>query len=398
MKVAYFDCVAGASGDMSLGALLDAGLDEAIWRAELDKLGLSGYEIRVAPVRKGAIAATQVEVLCTDEHTHRHLGDIASMIEGSTLSPFVKEKSLAVFRRLAEAEARVHGESLEQVHFHEVGAVDAIVDVVGTVAGLEILGVESVYVSALPLGRGFVECAHGRLPLPAPATVALVQGLPIRDSGVDAELVTPTGAALLSTLGQGFGSFPSMTLERVGYGAGRRELEFPNVLRLLIGRTDAGMGVPVERIEILEANIDDMNPEFYGHIVEKMLSSGALDVYMTPVYMKKNRPGVVLSLACRPEDAERLAALVFAETTTLGLRRFPVERWALAREHATVETPFGPVGVKIARLKERAVSVSPEYEDCRRLAQEKGVPLKQIHAAASAAAQKLFDSFSSGPP
>lgn len=390
MKIAYFDCVAGASGDMILGALLDTGLDEDAWRAELDKLELGGYDVQVAKVHKGPIAATQVEVTCEEAHAHRHLGDIEALINGSRLPIQVKEKSVAVFRRLAEAEAKVHGETIDHVHFHEVGAVDAIVDVVGAVAGLWLMGVENVYVSALPMGHGFVDCAHGRLPLPAPATVELVRGLPIVSVDVEAELVTPTGAALLSTLGAGFGTFPPMLLESAGYGAGQRDLPFPNVLRLLVGQSRSTLDAPTEQIEILEASIDDMNPEFYGHVVERLLAEGALDVYLTPVYMKKNRPGIVLSVSCRPEDAGRLAALIFAETTTIGLRRTLVERWALARERATVQTPYGQVGIKIARLGERVVSGSPEYEECRQLALEHGVPLKEVYAAATVAAREMI--------
>jgi uncharacterized protein (TIGR00299 family) protein len=389
MKIAYFDCFAGASGDMILGALLDAGLDEVAWRAELDKLGLGGYEVRVAKVHKGPLAATQVEVLCEETHVHRHLGDIETLINDSGLPAPVKERSVAVFRRLAQAEAQVHGERIENVHFHEVGALDAIVDVVGAVAGLWLMGVEEVYVSALPMGHGFVDCAHGRLPLPAPAVVELAQGLPIVSVDVEAELVTPTGAALLSTLGAGFGTWPPMTLEHAGYGAGQRELEFPNVLRLLVGQSCATLDASTQRVEVLEANIDDMNPEFYGHVIQRLLDAGALDVYLTPVYMKKNRPGVVLSVSCLAEDSERLAALVFAETTTIGIRRVKTERWALAREYATVQTPYGEVGVKIARLGGQVVNVSLEYEDCRRLALEHGVALKEIHAAATVAARKV---------
>jgi uncharacterized protein (TIGR00299 family) protein len=388
MKIAYFDCFAGASGDMILGALLDAGLDEAAWRAGLEKLDLSGYEIQVKKVHKGPIAATQVEVLCEESRVHRHLGDIEALINASGLPLPVQERSVAVFRRLAQAEARVHGESIENVHFHEVGAVDAIVDVVGAALGLWMMEVEEVYVSALPMGHGFVDCAHGRLPLPAPATVELAQGLPVVNLDVEAELVTPTGAALLSTLGTGFGAWPSMVLEQTGYGAGQRDLEFPNVLRLLVGRSCAALDAPTQNVEVLEANIDDMNPEFYGHVIQRLLDAGALDVYLTPVYMKKNRPGVVLSVSCRAEDSQRLAALVFAETTTIGIRRIKTERWALAREYVAVQTPFGEVGVKLARLGEQVVNASPEYEDCRRLALEHGVPLKEVYAAATAAARE----------
>lgn len=390
MRIAYFDCFAGASGDMILGALLDAGVQPEVWQGELTKLNLSGYELKIERVQKQSLTATAVRVRVSEGGQERGLTEIEALIRASPLPTEVKETSVEVFRRLAEAEARVHGITPERVHFHEVGGVDAIVDIVGAVVGLRLLGVEAVYASALPLGHGFVDCAHGRLPLPAPATLELLRGVPVRSQDVEGELVTPTGAAILTTLAKGFGPFPPMTVERIGYGAGQRDFPFPNLLRLLVGSTSAGLDARLETLTLLEANIDDLNPEFYGHLMERLFTAGALDVYLTPVQMKKNRPGVLLSVACPPAKAEALAALVFAETTTIGLRRQEVQRWALARERVEVETPYGSVGVKVARLGGKVMTASPEYEDCRRLALERGVPLKEVYAAAEAGLRQLY--------
>lgn len=375
---------------MILGALLDAGVQPEVWQGELTKLNLSGYELKIERVQKQSLTATAVRVRVSEGGQERGLTEIEALIRASPLPTEVKETSVEVFRRLAEAEARVHGITPERVHFHEVGGVDAIVDIVGAVVGLRLLGVEAVYASALPLGHGFVDCAHGRLPLPAPATLELLRGVPVRSQDVEGELVTPTGAAILTTLAKGFGPFPPMTVERIGYGAGQRDFPFPNLLRLLVGSTSAGLDARLETLTLLEANIDDLNPEFYGHLMERLFTAGALDVYLTPVQMKKNRPGVLLSVACPPAKAEALAALVFAETTTIGLRRQEVQRWALARERVEVETPYGSVGVKVARLGGKVMTASPEYEDCRRLALERGVPLKEVYAAAEAGLRQLY--------
>jgi uncharacterized protein (TIGR00299 family) protein len=385
MRIAYFDCFAGASGDMILGALLDAGIKPEVWQGELSRLNLSGYELRIDRVQKQGIAATAVRVLVSEGSQERRLAEIEELIGASQLPAEVKETGVEVFRRLAVAEARVHGTTPDRIHFHEVGGVDAIIDIVGAVLGLQLLGIEEVYASALPLGHGFVDCAHGRLPLPAPATVELLQGVPVLSRDVEGELVTPTGAAILTTLARGFGPFPPMTVEGIGCGAGQRDFPFPNLLRLLVGTTSTALDARMETLTLLEANIDDLNPEFYGHLMERLFTAGALDVYLTPVQMKKNRPGVVLSVTCPPAQAEALAALVFAETTTIGLRRQEVQRWALARERVEVETPYGTVGVKVARLGGKVMTASPEYEDCRRLALERGVPLKEVYTAAEAA-------------
>jgi uncharacterized protein (TIGR00299 family) protein len=389
MRIAYFDCFAGASGDMILGALLDAGVEPEVWQEELSKLNLSGYQLKIDRVQKQGIAATAVKVLVSEGKQERHLAEIEELVGTSQLLTEVKETSVEVFRRLAVAEARVHGTTPDRIHFHEVGGVDAIIDIVGSVVGLRLLGVEEIYASTLPLGHGFVDCAHGRLPLPAPATLELLQGVPVLLRDVEGELVTPTGAAILTTLAKGFGPFPPMTVEGIGYGAGQRDFPFPNLLRLLVGTTSPALDARMETLTLLEANIDDLNPEFYGHLMERLFSAGALDVYLTPAQMKKNRPGVLLSVACPPAQAEALAALVFAETTTIGLRRQEVQRWALARERVEVETPYGTVGIKVAKLGGKVMTVSPEYEDCRRLALGSGVPLKEVYTAAEAAFRRM---------
>jgi pyridinium-3,5-bisthiocarboxylic acid mononucleotide nickel chelatase len=374
---------------MLLGALLDAGLGAEDLRRALGTLGVSGYRLEISPERRGALMGTrcQVVVAADETHGHRHLADIERLLQGSSLDATIKERSLAVFRRLAEAEAAVHGMSVEQVHFHEVGAVDAIVDVVGTVAGLALLGVEAVHGSPLPLGRGMVRCAHGTLPIPAPATMRLLTGVPVYDPGIQRELVTPTGAALLSTLAVGFGPAPAMTLESVGYGVGADAADDPpNLLRVMVG-TGTSM-VTSERLLLLESNIDDMNPEFYDYLMERLFALGALDVGLIPMQMKKNRPGVLLRVLTEPRNRSVLLASVFAETTTLGVRVQELERVALIRETATVDTPYGPMRVKRTRLPGGEVRSTPEYEDCKRAAQTHGLPLRSIYEQVSRLARE----------
>ena len=374
---------------MLLGALLDAGLGAEDLRQALGTLGISGYRLEISPERRGALMGTRcrVVVAADEAHGHRHLADIEQLLQGSSLDAAIKERSLAVFRRLAGAEAAVHGMSVEQVHFHEVGAVDAIVDVVGTVAGLALLGVEAVHGSPLPLGRGMVRCAHGTIPIPAPATVRLLTGVPVYDPGIQRELVTPTGAALLSTLAVGFGPAPAMTLESVGYGVGADAADDPpNLLRVMIG-TGTSM-VTSERLLLLESNIDDMNPEFYDYLMERLFALGALDVGLIPMQMKKNRPGVLLRVLTEPRNRSVLLASVFAETTTLGVRVQELERVALIRETAMVATPYGQMRVKRTRLPGGEVRSTPEYEDCKRAAQTHGLPLRSIYEQVSRLARE----------
>ena len=381
MKIAYFDCIAGASGDMILGALVDAGLHVEVLLEHLSALRLGDeFELQAQKVSKNGFGATKMNVLVhEDEHHHgRHLAEIEAILQKSDLPDHIREKAAAMFRRLAEVEAGIHGVPVEDVHMHEVGGVDTIVDVVGALAGLEALGIEQGYGSPLPLGRGFVMGAHGQIPLPAPATVALLKGIPVRGSEIEMELVTPTGALILSTVCMTFGPIPAMTLTGLGYGAGGRDLPIPNVLRLLIGEQGSG----VESLLLLETNVDDNSAEINGYTMEKLFVAGALDVFFTPIQMKKNRPATMLSVVCRPEDVERMETILFYETSTLGVRRQPVERSCLERERETVETAYGPIRVKVARLPDGRSKRAPEYEDCKRAAEAHGVPLRDVYAAA----------------
>jgi len=401
MKVAYFDCIAGISGDMTLGALLDAGLPLDVLKSELAKLPIGDFQVEVRTIHKGPIAAKSVTVKVSGQNVgalpaaepspsphSRSLAEILAILEESALSPSVKEKAARIFSRLAAAEARVHGVAVEDVHFHELGGVDTIVDVVGAVAGLELLGVEKVYASPIPLARGFVECAHGKLPLPAPATIELLKGVPVKGVDVEAELVTPTGAALITTLAADFGPIPPMRIEATGYGAGRAELPFPNVLRIIIGESGESriMNLEADQVVLMETNLDDTTPEVCGYLMERLFAEGALDVFFTPIQMKKNRPGTKVSVLSPPEKVPALLEAIFAETTTLGVRMALMERRKLPRRMVTVSTPYGPVRVKVGLGKDGSVRVaSPEYEDCRRIAEEKGVPLRTVYEAAARA-------------
>ncbi|MHB0913964.1 MAG: nickel pincer cofactor biosynthesis protein LarC [Armatimonadota bacterium] len=372
MKTAYFDCFDGISGDMTLGALIDAGADEAALRAELAKLGLD-FELVIGRSTRRGISGVSVEVR-HHEHEHRHLPDIERIIGGSALSEGVKARALLIFRRLAEAEGRVHGVPAEHVHFHEVGAVDAIVDIVGVCICLELLGVERIASSPLPLGSGFVECAHGTIPIPAPATVELLSGVPVYAGG-EGETVTPTGAAIIRCA-EDF-EMPQMTLSGVGYGAGARSL-----LRVMLGESKS---LPeAVRVSMVETNIDDMNPELYPSVFEALFSAGALDVYATPISMKKGRPAVLLSAVCPPERADEVARTVLAQTSSFGVRVSAAERLCLPRERRIVTTSYGDVRVKIGPGK-----AAPEYEDCRAAAETHGVPVRLVYEEAAARAQFL---------
>jgi uncharacterized protein (TIGR00299 family) protein len=411
MKIAYFDCFSGISGDMVLGALIDAGLPPARLQEQIDRLGLQGVRLDIQRTSRHGIAATRVRVLvggaevsleheyhlepATDLHHHRgeaaagdqghshahhHLEDLLSRLARSDLEPELKQTASRVFQRLAEAEALVHGTSVDQVHLHEVGALDALVDIVGAVAGLRLLGVDEVHASPLRFGTGFAHCAHGRYPVPVPGVLALCQGVPVEQTQIRAELVTPTGAAIITTLARSFGSPPPFRQQAVGYGAGSRDLEeIPNLLRLRLGESSAAL--KGDRLVLIEANIDDMNPQVYGYLFDLLLEQGARDVYLTPVHMKKGRPGSLLSVLADEESFELLAALVLAETTTIGVRYHPVERRKLERQIRTVDTPYGPVRLKVCDLDGRR-RASPEYDDCARLARQHQVPILAVYEAA----------------
>ncbi len=379
MKIAYFDLISGASGDMILGALVDAGLPFAELRDGLALLGLPEFELTEARVMRGAFAATKIDVHTADTVHARGLAEIGQIISASRLPAGIQERALRVFRRMAEAEAGIHGVSVETIHFHELGAVDTIVDVTGALLALEYLAVGRVHASPVPLGRGTARGAHGLFPLPAPATVSLLRRAKIRGVDHAVETVTPTAAALLAELAENFGPIPAMRLMAVGYGAGARTTPEPNILRVLLGDADDD-GCDTETLVMLETNIDDMSPEVHGYVVERLLAAGALDAYLTPVLMKKSRPGVVLSALCRPVDAVRLRGLIFAETTTLGIRTCEVTRHCLAREMRIVNTPYGDIRVKVARWAD-GEKAAPEYEDCRRAAEAHGVPLLNVYQA-----------------
>jgi len=390
LKIAYFDCFSGISGDMVLGALVDLGLGVAELKAELDKLNLSvPYELKAKKVEKHGIHGTKIDIALHQEDEARKLEDIMTIIEGSGLVEEVKESARKIFVRLAEAEARTHQQDLNEVHFHELGGLDAIIDIVGAVIGMKLLGIDAVYGSRLHLGRGFVKCRHGTLPVPAPATLELTKGVPVYGGDIDAELVTPTGAAIITTLARGFGELPEMKVEKIGYGAGKRNLPIPNLLRVLIGAQNGDANeYDEDTVTVIETNIDDMNPEFYGHIMSRLFESGALDVFLTPVQMKQVRPATLLSVVVAEESLGRVLEVVFRETTTLGVRTHRAKRYKLAREEIEVETEYGKVRVKLGRLKGEVVNLAPEYKDCRSVADEMHIPIKLVYDAARWVATK----------
>jgi uncharacterized protein (TIGR00299 family) protein len=442
VRALYLDCFAGISGDMMLGALLDLGLKLEVLQRELGKLSITGYELEAFPVNKNGIQATQFQVSLLDtpgkriadsefvevnqqedslsppadsnlpkdpSHPHRQLSEILAIINQSGLSEPVKTTATAIFNRLGEAEAKVHGMPLENLHLHELGGTDAIVDIVGTAIGIEQLGIGEIYASPLPLGSGFVRSVHGMLPVPAPATAALLQGVPVYSGPGSGELVTPTGAALVTTLAKDFGPMPQMWVTGVGYGSGTRQREYPNVLRAFLGEVSkaeaqttttifgrnpfpeqhAGAAVPAGYHEspavIIEANLDDMNPQLFDPLVSRLLEAGALDAILIPVQMKKGRPGILLQVLAYPTSLDELLRIIFTESTTIGVRSYPVIKHMLQRESILVNTPYGAVQVKVARLGDRVVTISPEFEDCRRLAEQSHIPVKEIYGLALSA-------------
>ena len=379
MKVAYFDCFAGISGDMTLGALVDAGLSFAALKSELDKLSVREFTLSQRRVEKHGIAGTKIDVNAREGHVHRHLKDVLEIINNSAISASAKEKAARVFQKLAEAEAKIHGTTIEAVHFHEVGAVDAIVDVVGAIIGLELLEIEAIYASKFRFGSGHTRGAHGAMPVPVPAVVEMTKGFPAERTDIPYELVTPTGAALLTALASNIGETIQLRTESTGYGAGTRDVEqVPNLLRVEIGELVADPRT--DTLVLLETNIDDMTPEIYGYLIDRLLEAGARDAFLTPVIMKKGRPGIQLTVLADPNKETELTELIFSETTTLGIRRLPVQRHILERRTDTVQTPYGPIRVKIADIggKQR---ITPEYDDCARIAREKQVPILDVYKA-----------------
>jgi uncharacterized protein (TIGR00299 family) protein len=396
MKLLYLDCFAGISGDMFLGALIDLGVSEDTLRGELAKLKLPGYTISTRRVVKQNISATKFDCIEAShpvmKHGHNHRGytEIAGMITGSGLSENVKRRALSVFKRIGEAEAKIHSVPLEKIHFHEIGAVDSIVDIVGACIALETLGVDEVQASPPRLGSGFVETAHGKFPVPAPATLELLKGLPVQSSGEPVELVTPTGAALLAEFCSRFGAMPAMSIEKIGYGAGTRDLEkTPNVLRAVLGEASVARESEGDAVAVIETNIDDMNPQLFGDVMERLLAAGALDVFFTSIQMKKNRPGTLLTVLCERNDVDRMAELLLTHTTSFGVRVHEAQRRKLSREIVKVATKFDEIEVKVGRLAGKVVSRSPEYESCKQAATKAGVAVKDVYNEAARAAEEL---------
>ena len=419
MKLLYLDCFAGISGDMTIGALLDLGLDFDYLKDELAKLGVAGYELSFARVDRSGINAAKFDVAVaqtvslrvshthdhhhehsheeatqTDssrnihQHDHRSLATIKHLIESSTLSDQVKRNATAIFQRIGEAEAKIHGMDIESVHFHEVGAIDSIVDIVGVCIGLEALGIQRIISSPLHVGYGTFTCAHGIYPIPGPAATEILRGVPIYAKEIEGELVTPTGAAIVATLATDFVKLPLMRVEKIGYGAGTRVYEkFPNVLRAVLGEVETEDATP-DTITVIEANLDDLNPQIFGHLMEQALAAGALDIFYTPVQMKKNRPGVLLTLLCATEARENLMDLIFRETTTLGVRYREERRVILRREFVTVATEFGTIKIKVARNPAgQVMNAAPEFEDCQAAALKHQVSLREVQLAALKAYQ-----------
>jgi uncharacterized protein (TIGR00299 family) protein len=398
MKTLYFDCFAGASGDMILGALVSAGVEPQALTDQLDLLGVSGWKIDFEKVDRSGISATYARVQTAHEHAHRHLGDIIKIIDTSALTEGVKNRAIRIFSLLAEAEGRVHNQPADKIHFHEVGALDAIVDVCGAAIGFELLGIERFISSPLRVGTGMVEMAHGRFPIPPPAVTELLKEKPIYAGDIEGEFVTPTGAAIISAVCESFGPMPAMNIQSTGYGAGsRNHKNFPNALRVFVGESGDAAGSADETLLMIETNIDDLSPQVLGYVMDRALELGALDCYLTHTQMKKNRPGLLLSVLCRPAEREKFLQMIFTETTTIGARSYEVVRRALARTTVRVETQFGPIDVKVAYPNDgnSAVNAMPEFEQCRTAARAAGVPLRQVQEAACAAYREMISSDSS---
>lgn len=412
MKVLYFDCFSGISGDMVLGALIDCGIDPERFISEINKLNIEGYSIRVTRGAKNGISGIDVDVQLDNDkdgdhgchegnddhsahdhdshnkaHHHRNLQDIEYIIDNSALKQNVKDVSKKIFRKLAYAEAKVHGKPVEEVHFHEVGAVDSIIDITGTAICLDLLGVEKVIGSAVNTGMGFVKCQHGIIPVPGPAAMELLKGIPIYSLDIRTELVTPTGAAILSSLCESFGPIPQMTVESTGYGLGKKDIEIPNLLRAVIGEEKKNQ----DGIFVIECNIDDMDSEFYEYVMERLFEAGALDVFLTNIIMKKSRPAVKLSVIAESKYVETLTGIIFSETSTIGVRKYPVERDILCRKTVALDTAYGPVNIKVSYKDGNIMNYAPEYIDVKKAAARFGVPMKQVYFESVRAYLNLFD-------
>lgn len=379
-KIAYFDCFSGISGDMIIGSLISSGLHLNNLRIELKKLKLKGFKINAKRVIKNGISATKFNVNSTEKVKHRHLNEINDIIGRSKLDEEIKIQAKKIFQRIAEAESKIHDQPIEKVHFHEIGAIDTIVDVVGSLVGLKNLGIEKVYCSKLNVGSGFVEFSHGKFPVPAPATAEILKNIPVYATvNSNTELVTPTGAAIISTIAEKFCNLPLMEVDKIGYGAGTKNIDQPNVLRVFIGKLRESFDSEQETVCIIETNIDDMNPQLYDYVMEKLIQNGALDVYLTNILMKKNRPAVKLTVLSKPNEKDELVKIIFEETTSIGVRIRNEERKTLKREIKEVNTKYGKIRVKIAKLDAKIINKMPEYEDCKKIAKKKNISLIEIY-------------------
>ena len=390
LRAAYFDCYSGISGDMILGALVDLGVDPGKIRKALKTLDLKGYKLKTSRVQRGLIAGTKVQVSLTksSHHPARKYSDIKKLIADSDLSSTAKKNSLEIFKRIAQVEAAIHDTTMEKIHFHEIGAVDSIVDIVGGVVAIESLKLDKIYASPLNVGEGFVQCAHGCLPVPAPATLKLLQGIPVFSNGIKKELTTPTGAAMIGFYADKFGSLPAMKIVGDGYGAGDHIIaEMPNMLRVVLGEISAESD---EELVLIETNIDDMNPEFYEGTMESLFKAGALDVYLTPIIMKKSRPANKISVLSSETDRQAMTEILLHETSSFGVRYFRIGRTVLEREMKTVNISWGPVRIKIGKFNGKVIQISPEYEDCKKIAYKEKVFVKQVYEEAHSQAIKLF--------
>lgn len=396
MKVAYFDCFSGISGDMTVGALIDAGLKIETLEKELKKLGLSGYQLEVKVVVKKGISATQFKVKIKEEGVERRFKDILTILEKSKLDEEIKKDTKKIFFNIAQAESKIHQKDIDKIHFHEIGGLDSIVDITSAVIGIKTLGIEEIHSSALPVGKGFVKCAHGVIPVPAPATLELLKNIPTYSGGIEGEMITPTGAAIISTLAKSFGKQPLMKIERIGYGAGEKEFTIPNLLRINIGEKiakdkDFKDDYISDEAVLIETNIDDMNPEFYDYIMDKLFSQGALDVFLTPIQMKKNRPAHMLSIIVYEQNLKEILEVLFSESTTLGVRVREVKRLRLGQQNFIAETKYGKIRVKVGIFKGEIKNIAPEYEDCKKMAKKHKVPLKEVYEEAKCSVQRIAD-------
>jgi len=382
MKVLYFDLIGGASGDMILGALIDAGVPAEKLTKMLAGLKLDEFELIATPIEKNGFQATKVDIQVGEQPPERHLKEILEVIRNSSLPISIQNRAIQIFQKIASVEAGIHNKPVDHIHLHELGGTDTIVDVTGALLALDFLGVSHIYASPIPLGSGFIKGAHGQIPLPAPATMGLLKGLPVRKTDIKAELITPTGAALLAELVKDFSPPPEMKVEAVGYGAGTRDLPIPNLLRVMIGET-AETGTQIrEQLILLESNLDDLNPEIYPYVMESLFNAGALDVCLVPVQMKKNRPGTQIQVLVEVQKAEDMRDILFRETSTLGIRQTQVDRYSLPRNIQDVSTSFGIVRIKVAGEGTKFQKASPEYDDCQKLARENDIPIQQVYQEA----------------